>query len=79
MYVGTRCIFSRIALYGFSPPRATEHHGWFGGKKIKFSLKRLRKNKTEKDTEMILPIVNDQNTKDDELKQALIPERFEPT
>nr|GEV47023.1 cellulose synthase-like protein D5 [Tanacetum cinerariifolium] len=76
MYVGTGCIFRRIALYGFSPPRATEHHGWFRGKKIKFSLKRLKKNKTEEDSEMILPIVDDQNTEDDELKQALIPERF---
>ncbi|KAL4582090.1 hypothetical protein LXL04_006630 [Taraxacum kok-saghyz] len=77
MYVGTGCIFRRIALYGFSPPRATEHHGWFGGKKIKFSLKRLKKNKTDEDTEMILPIVDDRNNseEDDELKQALIPER----
>lgn len=78
MYVGTGCIFRRIALYGFSPPRATEHHGWLGGKKIKFSLRKLRKNKTEEDTEMILPIVDDQNNneEEDELKQALIPERF---
>ncbi|XP_021978598.1 cellulose synthase-like protein D5 [Helianthus annuus] len=79
MYVGTGCIFRRIALYGFSPPRATEHHGWFGGKKIKFSLKRMKKSKGEDDTEMILPIVDDQNNNeegDDELKQALIPERF---
>ncbi|MFS7965198.1 putative 1,4-beta-D-xylan synthase [Helianthus anomalus] len=79
MYVGTGCIFRRIALYGFSPPRATEHHGWFGGKKIKFSLKRMKKTKGEDDTEMILPIVDDQNNNeegDDELKQALIPERF---
>ncbi|KAL8225274.1 hypothetical protein R6Q57_017831 [Mikania cordata] len=78
MYVGTGCIFRRIALYGFSPPRATEHHGWFGGRKLKFSLKRLRKNKAEDDTEMIMPIVDDQdnNQEGDELKQALIPERF---
>ncbi|KAI3806459.1 hypothetical protein L1987_22366 [Smallanthus sonchifolius] len=78
MYVGTGCIFRRIALYGFSPPRATEHHGWFGGRKIKFSLKRMKKQKTEDDTEMILPIVDDQDNNEDrdELKQALIPERF---
>ncbi|XP_076942562.1 cellulose synthase-like protein D5 [Bidens hawaiensis] len=79
MYVGTGCIFRRIALYGFSPPRATEHHGWFGGRKIKFSLKKLKKNKAEDDTEMIMPIVDDQNgnsEEGDELKEALIPERF---
>ncbi|KVH94697.1 Cellulose synthase [Cynara cardunculus var. scolymus] len=79
MYVGTGCIFRRIALYGFSPPRATEHRGWFGGQKIKFSLRRMKKNKTEteEDAEMIMPIVDDQNNdEEDELKQALIPERF---
>ncbi|GKC22860.1 cellulose synthase-like protein D5 [Tanacetum coccineum] len=58
MYVGTGCIFRRIALYGF---------------RINFSLKRLKKKKIEEDTEMILPIVDDQNTEDDKLKQALIP------
>ncbi|CAH8259656.1 unnamed protein product [Arabidopsis lyrata] len=35
MYVGTGCIFRRTALYGFSPPRATEHHGWLGRRKVK--------------------------------------------
>ncbi|CAH8269764.1 unnamed protein product [Arabidopsis lyrata] len=34
MYVGTGCIFRRTALYGFSPPRATEHHGWLGRRKV---------------------------------------------
>ncbi|KAK8968527.1 Cellulose synthase-like protein D5 [Platanthera guangdongensis] len=40
MYVGTGCIFRRTALYGFSPPRATEHRGWLGRKKIKLFLKK---------------------------------------
>ncbi|KAL1820033.1 hypothetical protein ACET3Z_014902 [Daucus carota] len=26
VYVGTGCLFRRIALYGFDPPRAKEHH-----------------------------------------------------
>ncbi|XP_037427420.1 cellulose synthase-like protein D4 [Triticum dicoccoides] len=38
MYVGG-CIFRRTALYGFSPPRATKHHGWLG-RKIKLFLRK---------------------------------------
>ncbi|CAI9298833.1 unnamed protein product [Lactuca saligna] len=64
-------------VYGFSTPRATEHHGWFGGKKTKFQLRRMKKKKFDSDDVMILPIVdNRNNAEDDELKQALIPERF---
>ncbi|KAF7152102.1 hypothetical protein RHSIM_Rhsim01G0288500 [Rhododendron simsii] len=76
MYVGTGCIFRRIALYGFSPPRATEHQGWFGRRKIKFSLRRRKAAKNgENDDEMILPINEDQND-EDEFTKALIPTRF---
>ncbi|PIN24169.1 1,4-beta-D-xylan synthase [Handroanthus impetiginosus] len=57
MYVGTGCIFRRIALYGFSPPRATEHKGWFGRQKTK---KLLRKSKDQEDDEMLLPINGNQ-------------------
>lgn len=75
MYVGTGCIFRRIALYGFSPPRATEHHGWFGGRKIKMSLRKPKVPKNDDDDEMILPIIGDRN-RGDEFIKALIPERF---
>ncbi|XP_057483592.1 cellulose synthase-like protein D5 [Actinidia eriantha] len=77
MYVGTGCVFRRIALYGFSPPRATEHHGWFGGRKIKFSLTRRRKaTKNEDNDEMILPINHHDPNDDDEFIKALIPQKF---
>ncbi|KAL8239462.1 hypothetical protein R6Q59_016029 [Mikania micrantha] len=33
VYVGTGCMFRRYALYGFSPPRATEYSGIVGQKK----------------------------------------------
>ncbi|KAJ0964413.1 hypothetical protein J5N97_029535 [Dioscorea zingiberensis] len=37
VYVGTGCLFRRIALYGFDPPRAKDRHsgccGWGRGKK----------------------------------------------
>ncbi|KAF6148592.1 hypothetical protein GIB67_042551 [Kingdonia uniflora] len=29
VYVGTGCLFRRIALYGFDPPRSKEHHSGF--------------------------------------------------
>ena len=38
MYVGTGCIFRRIAIYGFSPPHVTEHSGLFGRHKKKKQL-----------------------------------------
>ncbi|KAA8543054.1 hypothetical protein F0562_021451 [Nyssa sinensis] len=76
MYVGTGCIFRRIAVYGFSPPRATEHHGWFGRRKIKSSLWNKRKlAKNEEDDEMILPVIEDRNDYD-EFTESLIPKRF---
>ncbi|XP_052187683.1 cellulose synthase-like protein D5 [Diospyros lotus] len=75
MYVGTGCVFRRIALYGFSPPRATEHRGWFGGRKIKFSLRRRKAAKNGEDDDMILPMKEDQDD-GDEFTKALIPHRF---
>ncbi|KAL9430654.1 hypothetical protein AB3S75_025949 [Citrus x aurantiifolia] len=75
MYVGTGCIFRRTALYGFSPPRATEHHGWFGSRKIKL---RLRKPKVAKkvDDEIALPINGDHNDDDADIESLLLPKRF---
>ncbi|XP_059625625.1 cellulose synthase-like protein D5 [Cornus florida] len=75
MYVGTGCIFRRIAIYGFSPPRATEHHGWLGRRKIKLSLRKRKVAKNEDDDEMILPINEDRND-EDEITKSLIPKRF---
>ncbi|KAJ6873399.1 cellulose synthase-like protein D5 [Populus alba x Populus x berolinensis] len=77
MYVGTGCIFRRTALYGFSPPRATEHHGWFGRKKIKLFLRKPKAAKKQED-EMALPINGDQNNDDDDadIESLLLPRRF---
>ncbi|KAF2304732.1 hypothetical protein GH714_037740 [Hevea brasiliensis] len=60
MYVGTGCIFRRTALYGFSPPRTTEHHGWFGRKKIKLFLRKPKTTKKQED-EIALPINGEHN------------------
>eukprot|EP00249_Psilotum_nudum_P020864 c27878_g5_i1 orf=196-3198(+) len=69
MYVGTGCVFRRIALYGFDPPRATEHGGccscWGGKKKLDMG------RKTKPDIEVI------SSTSDEEdLESQILPKRF---
>ncbi|KAK7379022.1 hypothetical protein VNO80_04474 [Phaseolus coccineus] len=75
MYVGTGCIFRRTALYGFSPPRATEHHGWLGRKKIKLFLRKPKVSKKEED-EVSVPINCDHNDDDADIESLLLPKRF---
>ncbi|KAK3194199.1 hypothetical protein Dsin_025509 [Dipteronia sinensis] len=75
MYVGTGCIFRRTALYGFSPPRTTEHHGWFGRKKIKLFLRKRKVTKKEED-EIVLPIIGDHSDDDADIESLLLPRRF---
>ncbi|XP_047174533.1 cellulose synthase-like protein D5 [Vigna umbellata] len=75
MYVGTGCIFRRTALYGFSPPRATEHRGWFGKRKIKLFLRRPKVSKKEED-EVSVPINSDHNDDDADIESLLLPKRF---
>lgn len=77
MYVGTGCIFRRIALYGFSPPRATEHRGCLGRRKTKVSLRRRPKKAAKKEEdEMILPVNIDHNDDDADIESLLLPKRF---
>ncbi|KAF9688135.1 hypothetical protein SADUNF_Sadunf02G0165700 [Salix dunnii] len=60
MHVGSGCIFGRTALYGFSPPRTTEHHGWFCRRKIILFLRKPKAAKKQEDDEITLPINGDQ-------------------
>uniref|UniRef100_A0A0A9E615 ATCSLD5 n=1 Tax=Arundo donax TaxID=35708 RepID=A0A0A9E615_ARUDO len=87
MYVGTGCVFRRTALYGFSPPRATEHHGWLGRNKIKLFLRRkatmgkkMDRESSNDDKEMMLPPIEDDGggfqQLDDIESSALLPRRF---
>ncbi|KAK1627450.1 hypothetical protein QYE76_001765 [Lolium multiflorum] len=82
MYVGTGCIFRRTALYGFSPPRATEHHGWLGRKKIKLFLRKKpsmgKKTDRESEHESMLPPMedDDHNQLSDIESSTLMPKRF---
>ncbi|KAF5726349.1 Cellulose synthase-like D5 [Tripterygium wilfordii] len=75
MYVGTGCVFRRTALYGFSPPRAAEHHGWFGRKKIKLLLRKPKVTKKEED-EIALPIYGGNDDDDLDIESLLLPKRF---
>ncbi|GAB2281685.1 Cellulose synthase-like protein D5 [Dionaea muscipula] len=77
MYVGTGCVFRRIALYGFSPPRATEHHGFFGTRKLKFLLRRAKVTKKDEEGDMAVPINMDEEDNDDlDIESLLLPKRF---
>ncbi|CAN1352954.1 Cellulose synthase-like protein D5 [Linum perenne] len=67
MYVGTGCIFRRTALYGFSPPRAAEHCGWFGTRKIKLLLRKKKKMNEEVDIDGDIDI---------DIESLLLPKRF---
>ncbi|WOL03282.1 cellulose synthase-like protein D5 [Canna indica] len=77
MYVGTGCIFRRTALYGFSPPRATEHHGWFGRKKTKLFLRKptMGKKHDREEKDIILPPIEDDNSEEG-VESLLLPKRF---
>ncbi|KAJ0110834.1 hypothetical protein Patl1_00932 [Pistacia atlantica] len=77
MYVGTGCIFRRTALYGFSPPRTTEHRGWFGRRKIKLFLRKPKVEKKVED-EIALPINGEHNDDDEDadIESLLLPRRF---
>ncbi|CAD5183091.1 unnamed protein product [Musa acuminata subsp. malaccensis] len=79
MYVGTGCIFRRTALYGFSPPRATEHHGWFGRKKTKLFLLRkptMGKKHDREENDIVLPPIGDDDLDEGDVESALLPKRF---
>ncbi|XP_050908672.1 cellulose synthase-like protein D5 [Lathyrus oleraceus] len=75
MYVGTGCIFRRTTLYGFSPPIASEHPGWFGRRKIKLFLRKPKVSKKEED-EVCVPIDCDHNDDDAAIESLLLPKRF---
>ncbi|GER42768.1 cellulose synthase-like protein [Striga asiatica] len=78
MYVGTGCIFRRIALYGFSPPRTTEHLGWFGRyKKRKLLQKSKKEDEDDDDEDMLLPINRENHEyEDDDVARAVLTRQF---
>lgn len=66
VYVGTGCLFRRIALYGFDPPRAKESRGCCGSRK--------RVSKVKPNNEMAM---NHHDEDEDEgMNVALVPKAF---
>ncbi|KAL1553009.1 Cellulose synthase-like protein D5 [Salvia divinorum] len=77
MYVGTGCIFRRIALYGFSPPRATEHLGWFGRRKHRKQLLRTKNKQLDSDeNEILIPINSNGDNDNDEATRSSLSKQF---
>lgn len=71
MYVGTGCVFRRIALYGFDPPRVTEHGGCWGRKK-KLNTKAPKKSKEDSDASSL----NGSGNGDEDIELQLLPRKF---
>eukprot|EP01018_Ginkgo_biloba_P005428 Gb_39671 [translate_table: standard] len=66
VYVGTGCVFRRIALYGFDPPRAKENTGCCGGRK------KVGKKSGNGETSALSMGEGD----DEEMDLALLPKKF---
>ncbi|KAK7307337.1 hypothetical protein VNO77_40299 [Canavalia gladiata] len=71
VYVGTGCLFRRVALYAFDPPRVNEEAGWFGRKNKKSSTVA---SVSEAGSEV--SSLRNGGIEDEELDIALIPKTF---
>ncbi|KAK8590103.1 hypothetical protein V6N13_088891 [Hibiscus sabdariffa] len=73
VYVGTGCLFRRVALYGFDPPRSKEHHSgccsccFFGRKKKHSSMA----HNAEENRALRMG-----DSDDEEMNLSLLPKRF---
>lgn len=73
VYVGTGCLFRRIALYGFDPPRAKEHHsGCCGRRNKKHSSASAAALHTREENRALRMGDSD----DEEMNLSLLPKRF---
>ncbi|GLJ06951.1 hypothetical protein SUGI_0053650 [Cryptomeria japonica] len=66
MYVGTGCVFRRIALYGFDPPRSKEHSGCCGRRK------KISQTPSEGETHAL----NMGDGNEEEMNISLLPKKF---
>jgi cellulose synthase/poly-beta-1,6-N-acetylglucosamine synthase-like glycosyltransferase len=79
VYVGTGCIFRRIALYGFDPPRLSEPGCCYnlccccaGGKK-----KKMKKTKSQKrESEVTGLTEHTTSDEDDDIEATMLPKRY---
>nr|AFM37967.1 cellulose synthase-like protein D [Cunninghamia lanceolata]APD76505.1 cellulose synthase-like protein D [Betula luminifera] len=66
VYVGTGCVFRRIALYGFDPPRSKEHSGCCGRRK------KISQAPSEGETHAL----NMGDGNEEEMNISLLPKKF---
>ncbi|XP_010485639.1 PREDICTED: cellulose synthase-like protein D3 [Camelina sativa] len=71
VYVGTGCLFRRIALYGFDPPRAKEHHPGF----CSCCFPRKKKKSRVPEENRSLRMGGDSDD-DEEMNLSLVPKKF---
>ncbi|KAL3690940.1 hypothetical protein R1sor_004591 [Riccia sorocarpa] len=73
MYVGTGCVFRRIALYGFDPPRPAKQHTCWG-----FCCGGRKKIASKKKREMDVTTMNGASSDDDMDTEArgLLPKQY---
>ncbi|CAK9238723.1 unnamed protein product [Sphagnum troendelagicum] len=73
MYVGTGCVFRRIALYGFDPPRHTDHPGCWGTLCCGVKKKSKPPPKREMEVETLNGVTSDE---DDDVEAVMLPKRY---
>ncbi|CAK9883382.1 unnamed protein product [Sphagnum jensenii] len=73
MYVGTGCVFRRIALYGFDPPRHTDHPGCWGTLCCGVKKKSKLPPKREMEVETLNGVTSDE---DDDVEAVMLPKRY---
>ncbi|XP_061999846.1 cellulose synthase-like protein D3 [Rosa rugosa] len=74
VYVGTGCLFRRIALYGFDPPRSKEHHQ--GCCSCCFSSRKKNKHASVAHTPEENRALRMGDSDDEEMNLSLLPKRF---
>ena len=75
VYVGTGCVFRRIALYGFDPPRYKEHPGCWETICC-FGRKKSRKVMVNREAEISALNGGARDDEEDELEAILLPKRY---
>ncbi|KAL9296179.1 hypothetical protein ACSQ67_022075 [Phaseolus vulgaris] len=70
VYVGTGCLFRRVALYGFDPPRSKEHPGCCS---CCFGRKKKNANISEENRSLRM---GDSDEEEEEMNLSMFPKRF---
>ncbi|CAN6922549.1 unnamed protein product [Brassica oleracea] len=74
VYVGTGCLFRRIALYGFDPPRSKEHSPGFCS--CCFRRKKKKSRVAEENRSLRMSGGGGDSDDDEEMSLSLVPKKF---